>query len=38
MEIKCIPFVEADPPVGMEQLNAEDVMSTPVICFDEVGG
>jgi len=36
VEIKCIPFLEFKPPAGMEQLHAEDLMSAPVVTFDEV--
>ena len=36
VEIKCIPFLEFKPPAGMEQLHAEDLMSTPVVTFDDV--
>jgi chloride channel 7 len=36
VEIKCIPFLEFKPPVGMEQLHASDLMSTPVVTFEEV--
>jgi chloride channel 7 len=36
VEIKCIPFLEFKPPVGMEQLHAEDLMSTPVVTFNEI--
>ena len=36
VEIKCIPFLEFKPPVGMEQLHAEDLMSTPVVTFSEI--
>lgn len=36
VEIKCIPFLEFKPPVGMEQLHAEDLMSSPVVTFNEV--
>eukprot|EP01052_Picozoa_sp_SAG31_P015708 SAG31_NODE_1017_length_10360_cov_35.198811_9_plen_225_part_00 len=36
VEVKCIPFLEHKPPVGMEQLHAGDVMVKPVICFEEI--
>lgn len=36
VEIKCIPFLEFKPPVGMEQLHASDLMSSPVVTFEEV--
>jgi len=36
VEIKCIPFLEFKPPVGMEQLHAQDLMSSPVVTVQEV--
>merc|ERR1712062_346701 len=30
VELKCIPFVEANPPVNMAKFGVKDVMSTPV--------
>jgi chloride channel 7 len=36
VEIKCIPFLEGKPPVGMEQLHAGDLMKQPVMTFNEV--
>ena len=36
IELKCIPFVENNPPVVMEKMNADEVMSTPVTMLREV--
>ena len=36
VELKCIPFVESLPPLGMEQLDATDVMSKAVVTFNEI--
>ena len=36
MELKCIPFVESLPPLGMEQLDAADVMSKSMITCSEI--
>eukprot|EP00357_Protocruzia_adherens_P037895 CAMPEP_0115012678 /NCGR_PEP_ID=MMETSP0216-20121206/24896_1 /TAXON_ID=223996 /ORGANISM="Protocruzia adherens, Strain Boccale" /LENGTH=352 /DNA_ID=CAMNT_0002381813 /DNA_START=70 /DNA_END=1128 /DNA_ORIENTATION=+ len=35
VEIKFIPFIEWEAPVGVEQLTARDVMSEPVLTFHE---
>lgn len=31
VEIKCIPFVEANPPLSMKNLSTKDVMKSPVV-------
>jgi len=36
VELKCVPFVEAMPPVALEQLDARHVMMEPVITVNEV--
>ena len=36
IELKCIPFVETNPPVIMENMDASEVMSAPVNTFREV--
>ena len=36
IELKCIPFVENNPPVLMESMNADEVMSKPVVTLRAV--
>lgn len=36
VELKCIPFVEGTPSVGMEQMNAYDVATRPVVTMEQV--
>ena len=36
VELKCIPFVEGTPPTGMEQMNAYDVATRPVVTMEHV--
>ena len=36
VELKCIPFVEGTPSEGMEQMNAIDVATTPVVTLEQV--
>ncbi|KNC49172.1 chloride channel 7 [Thecamonas trahens ATCC 50062] len=31
VELKCIPFVENNPPAGLERLTARDIMVTPLV-------
>ena len=36
VELKCIPFVEGTPSEGMEQMNAIDVATKPVVTLEQV--